>query len=112
MKTIYLVHRWDSSPEKDWLPWVKTAFEKKGYTVIAPLMPHPEKPEIEAWVSHLSSLVSIVDEETYFIGHSIGCQAIMRYLETINTKIGGAIFVAGWLNLKNLEDAESETIAK
>lgn len=37
----------------------------------------------------------------YLIGHSIGCQAILRYLELLEkkSKIGGAVFVAGWFNL-------------
>ena len=34
------------------------------------------------------------------------------YLETIDTKTGGALFVAGWFNLDNLEDEESIAIAK
>lgn len=39
------------------------------------------------------------DENTYFIGHSIGCQSIDRYLEILpsETKIGGVVYVAGWL---------------
>jgi predicted alpha/beta hydrolase family esterase len=37
----------------------------------------------------------------------------MRYLEIIYPqKVGGAIFVAGWLNLKNLEGPAEEAIAK
>lgn len=48
-----------------------------------------------------------------FVGHSIGCQAIMRYLEKINNiKIGGVIFVAGWFNLVNLSGEEEWKIAK
>jgi uncharacterized protein len=36
----------------------------------------------------------------------------MRYLQTIDQKVGGAIFVAGWFVLENLEYEESEVIAK
>lgn len=54
--------------------------------------------------------VGTPDKNTYFIGHSIGCQSIDRYLETLppGTKIGGVIYVAGWLTLKGLEDYEEE----
>lgn len=112
MKKIYLIHGWDGSPNGDWFPWATKSFNDKGYNVVTPDMPNTEHPEIEPWVNHLKSVITSIDENTYFIGHSIGCQTIMRYLESINTKVGGAIFVAGWFNLINLENEESEQIAK
>ena len=45
--------------------------------------------------------------QTYFVGHSMGCQTIARYLEGLpaNLKVGGAVFVAGFFKrLTNLED--------
>jgi predicted alpha/beta hydrolase family esterase len=55
----------------------------------------------------LAKVVGEPDEDTYFVGHSIGCQTIMRYLEGLkNKKVGGAVFVAGWFYLENLEEAE------
>lgn len=112
MKRGILVHRWAGGPEDDWRPWLKRELEKRGYEVLVPEMPDTETPVIEKWVSHLTSVVGTPDAETYFIGHSIGCQAILRYLETINTEVGGAIFVAGWFNLENLEDDETRAIAR
>jgi predicted alpha/beta hydrolase family esterase len=52
-----------------------------------------------------------VNEETYFIGHSMGCQTIARYLEGLpeGQKVGGAIFVAGFFTrLTNLEQGEED----
>ncbi len=77
-------------------------------------MPNPLKPIIQDWVTHLKNIVGKIDENTYFVGHSIGCQTIMRYLESLpeNIKIGGIIFVAGWFTLMNLKTKEEEIIAK
>lgn len=112
-KKIFIIHRWDGAPSKDWLPWAKEEFEKKGFEVIMPKMPNSQEPKIEEWVPFLTKLVSEVDENNFFIGHSIGCQTIMRYLETVYPKkVGGIIFVAPWFNLTNLEDEESEVIAR
>lgn len=112
-KRIYIIHRWDGAPNKDWLPWAKTELEKKGFEVIMPEMPNSQKPKIEEWVPFLAEIVGEVGENTFFIGHSIGCQTIMRYLEIVYPKkIGGIIFVASWFNLINLEDEESENIAR
>jgi len=112
-KKIFIIHRWDGAPSKDWLPWIKEELEKKGFEVIVPEMPNTEEPKIEEWVPFLAKFASKVDENTFFIGHSIGCQTIMRYLETVYPKkIGRIIFVAPWFNLINLEDEESKAIAK
>ena len=77
-------------------------------------MPEPAAPKIEVWVSRLSKIVGDVDENTYFVGHSIGCQTILRYLESLpaDKKVGGATFVAGWFTLMNLKTDEEKEIAK
>ncbi|MEK7579292.1 MAG: alpha/beta hydrolase [Patescibacteria group bacterium] len=111
MKRIIVVHRWSGGPEDDWRPWLKKELETLGYEVVVPSMPDTEVPVIEKWVSHLASVVGTPDADTYFVGHSIGGQTILRYLETINTPVGGAIFVAGWFDLKNLEGDEVQEIA-
>lgn len=112
MKRVFIIHRWGGNPDKEWMPWLKTKLKNIGYEVYVPAMPNTDTPEINAWVSHLAQVVGIPDKDTYFIGHSIGCQTILRYLETIETAVGGAVFVAGWFNLENLEDDESKIIAE
>lgn len=112
MKRIFIVHGWAGSPKNDWIGWAKQAFEQHGFEVVAPEMPDTLHPNIDAWVGYLREVVGEPDAETYFVGHSIGCQTILRYLETIDTPVGGAVFVAGWFNLENLEGPEVETIAE
>lgn len=116
MKRIVIVHRWSGGPNDDWRPWLKTQLEKLGYEVLVPKMPDSDAPIIEKWVGHLSEVVGMPDKDTYFVGHSIGCQAILRYLDAHLFKpmetVGGAVFVAGWFDLKNLEDDEARAIAK
>ena len=113
-KRAFIVHRWDGTPKSDWYPWLKGELEKKGFKVEVPTMPNTSEPKINDWVNHLKKVAGKLDNATYFIGHSIGCQTIMRYLEkeNYNGKIGGIIFVAGWFKLDNLEGEEVETIAK
>lgn len=112
MKRVFIVHRWSGGPNDDWRPWLRSELEKQGFAVFAAHMPDPETPVIEKWVGCLADSVGTSDKDTYFIGHSIGCQTILRYLETRQETVGGAIFIAGWFNLKNLEDEETQRIAK
>jgi|SRR3989344_6879332 len=112
MKKVFIIHGWDFNPKMNWYPWLKRELEDLGFDVKVPSMPKTESPEINTWVDKLSDLVKIPDANTYFVGHSIGCQTILRYLESINKKVGGAVFVAGWLNLTNLEGKEVENIVR
>ena len=116
MKRIYLIHGWSDDPNGSCLPWLKTELEKMGYQVFAPLMPEPDNPVIDKWVGKLAEVVGKPDRDTYFVGHSIGGQTILRYLDSYRfgpqEKVGGALFIAGWFDLKNLEDEETEGIAK
>ncbi|MFZ2521985.1 MAG: alpha/beta hydrolase [Minisyncoccia bacterium] len=112
MKKVYLIHRWDWGPNDDWRPWLKNELEKIGFSVFSPQMPDPNVPVIGKWVKHIEGMVENLDEETYLIGHSIGCQTILRYLQSVDVPVGGAVFVSGWFNLYNLEDEETKEIAK
>jgi len=76
MKRVFIIHGWDGSPEEAWLKWLRLELEKMSIKVVAPHMPNAAEPKIREWVGHLSGLVSATDEKTYFVGHSIGCQAI------------------------------------
>jgi len=109
MKQVFIIHGWDGYPEENWFPWLKRELEAKGFEVFVPQLPSPDLPEINSWVSKLSKTVGIPDERTYFVGHSIGCQTIVRYIESLSddVRIGGVVFVAGFFKrLTNLEDDE------
>lgn len=107
-KRAFIIHGWGGNPEEGWFPWLKEQLEQKGFAVIVPEMPDTEHPQIGPWVDHLREVVEEVDDQTFFIGHSIGCQTVMRFLESLpeGKKIGGAVFVAGWFHLMGLGDEE------
>lgn len=114
-KRVFIIHGWDGTPESNWFPWLKKELENKGLQVYVPQLPDPGNPRIYNWVPKLAKTVGNPDEQTYFVGHSMGCQTIARYLEHLpeNTKIGGAVFVAGFFKrLTALEDEPgvSETV--
>jgi predicted alpha/beta hydrolase family esterase len=112
MKRVFLVHGWEGNPDNAWFPWLKKELEARGFEVFTPAMPNPEEPNRASWVQHLSQAVGVPDSETYFVGHSIGCKAIMRYLESLSyeTQIAGVIFVASWLTLTHMEDRTEDEL--
>jgi len=113
MNKAYIIHGWGGGPDEKWIKWLKNELEKSGFEVMAPAMPDSENPKIDAWVGYLSKIVGSPDADSYFIGHSIGCQAILRYLEILpqSSRIGGAIFIAGWFTLTGIDSLEEKQIS-
>lgn len=115
MRKIYLVHCWDGTSSDGWYPWIAESLKDDNTEVIKFNMPNTSKPKMAEWIETLNNKVKNLNNETYFIGHSIGCQTIMRYLETKETiKIGGILFVAPWLDLlpEAIEDEDSYNTAQ
>ena len=112
-KRVFIIHGWGGRPGKGWLLWLRKELTKKGFEVHSLEMPDKDAPVIAKWLDFLKLTVN-PDGNTYFVGHSIGCQAIIRYLETLDSKskVGGAVFVAGWFTLTGMESKEEEEIAK
>jgi predicted alpha/beta hydrolase family esterase len=108
MKRVFIIHGWGGNPDEGWFPWLKKELEAKGIEVQMPAMPGTDHPKIDTWVSFLAQQVGTPDSDTYFVGHSIGCQAILRYLEAINNQVGGSVHVAGWFTLMNQSPDEIE----
>src|SRR3989338_1831548 len=106
-KRVFRVHGWEGAPEKGWFPWLRQQLIKNGFEVHAPALPNTSELRIKTWVPALAKAVGTADGQTYFVGHSMGCQTISRYLASLpdGVQVGGAVFVAGFFKkLTNLED--------
>ena len=100
---VFIVHGWGGYPEEGWFPWLKRELSAGGGSsfggeVFVPQLPDADNPRIYNWVPKLAEVVGTPDEQTYLVGHSMGCQTIARYLEGLpeGVKVGGAVFVAGF----------------
>lgn len=114
---IFLIHGWGGNPNIDWFPRAKKKLELKGYEVIVPEMPEPDYPKIRPWVNKLNEVIGEARKDDIFVGHSIGCQAIERYLQTLpdDTKVDKVILIAPWIVLTSNtfeEMGENEEVVK
>src|SRR5947207_892958 len=98
MKRAVIIHGWEGTPSEGWLPWLAEELRHHGYEVTAPQMPHAEHPILPEWLATLTNTVGAVDGGTHFIGHSLGCYAIAKYLEKrpAEEQAGKVVFVAGF----------------
>lgn len=113
MKRAFLVHGWSGLPDGAWRPWLKRELEARGWMVESLAMPDTDNPKIGTWVPFLATAIGKADEDTILVGHSIGCQTILRYLADIadTQRVGGAYLVAGWVDLSNIKSDEDQAIA-
>jgi len=115
-KRVFIIHGWDGYPEEGIFPWLKKELQNKGFAVFNPAMPDPLRPQMDTWPRFLKKQIGAPDENTFLFGHSIGAQTILRYLGSLpkSAKIGGAVFLAGWIHLTDeaFETEEDKEIAR
>ncbi len=110
MKRAFIVHGWGGNPDEAWMPWLDRELTTAGFTVQRLAMPHPDEPTIDDWVAALTTAVGTPDADTHFVGHSIGCQTIMRYVAGLpeGERVGKLVLVAPWFRLMNLQSGEDD----
>ena len=91
-----MVHGWEGSPNKDWFLWLNKKLIKAGHNVLNMSMPNSFHPKKDEWVKHLEEHIDL-SKDTFFITHSLGAIAVLKYLEKIDKKIKGAILVAPYI---------------
>lgn len=92
---VLIVPRWAGTPDADWYPWLVEELGARRVSARVVPMPEPDAPAIGPWLAALNGAVE-APERTVLVGHSIGCQAILRYAAATGRPIGGAVLVAAW----------------
>jgi uncharacterized protein len=102
MKRLFIIHGWAGSHNEPFYQYLKKQLDSKEFEVYPLKMPKATEPEINSWVGTLSKNVGTPNKDTYFYGHSIGTQTILRYLQSIKEKIkvGGAVLTSPFVHLK------------
>jgi predicted alpha/beta hydrolase family esterase len=98
MKRVIIVHGYKARPETNWKPWLKKKLEENNFQVEVPAMPNTEHPEASEWAAKLTETVGRPTNDTFLVGHSLGCITILRYLESLgdDQQVGGCVLVAGF----------------
>ena len=96
-KRVYVVHGYNASPTSHWFPWMKERLSDRGVAVDILKMPNSSAPDLEEWTEHLSRSCEL-NEDSFFIAHSLGTITLLRYLEQSEAKerIGGFLLVSGF----------------
>jgi predicted alpha/beta hydrolase family esterase len=103
-KKIFFVPGFTGTDDGGWPDWLAQEFVKYGFEFHLLPMPNVMCPEVNEWLEYLRAQKIKVDKNTYFIGHSLGCITIARFLEKLPKKsvAAGCIFVAGFCSIPKI----------
>lgn len=90
MSHIVIAHGLGVSPRDHWFPAVARALEAYGHAVVIPQLPRPDQPVAQEWVDVLTEATAGLDAgDTVLVAHSFGGDAVLRLLESHDTKRRG-----------------------
>ena len=95
MQNVFIIHGVSGSPDENWFPWLKSELEKLECNVIIPQFPTPGDHSLKAWMKVLYDYEDFINENTIFVGHSLGVAFILHVLEKHKAK--AAFFVEGFI---------------
>jgi predicted alpha/beta hydrolase family esterase len=103
---VCIVPRWAGRADSDWYPWIRAELAEAhpGLEVRMLDLPNPAAPVIDQCIASLRAELGddlAALRETLLVGHSVGCQALMRYLAGLEPRSEGdavehLVCVAGW----------------
>jgi predicted alpha/beta hydrolase family esterase len=95
---VYIVHGYAASPSDHWFPWLRQKLAQQGARVTVIELPSPDAPRPDEWQQAIARQVGVPDQHSYFVAHSLGSIALLRYLDSTpaDTRIGGYILVSGF----------------
>lgn len=95
---VFVVPRWSGTAASDFYPWLEHELARRAPGLrleVAPLRPAPDRPEIEAC---LEALADLAPARTLLVGHSVGCQVLLRWLARLPEGVAAPALLctAGW----------------
>ncbi|MBU2051581.1 alpha/beta hydrolase [Patescibacteria group bacterium] len=91
---VFIFHGTMGSPEGNWFPWLERELKKLGIEVFVPRFPTPKGQTLDNWLKTFEPYQKLVNDQTVFVGHSMGSVLALRILEKRTTPILGSILVA------------------
>ena len=97
MRQIFVLHGYSASIDDHWFLDLKHQIEDEHTTVTLIPFPDSEHPDVDAWQKILDKKIPSVDENTYFVAHSLGVITLLHFLQRHDYQtIGGMILVSGF----------------
>ena len=94
MKTTLALHWWGWNSQENWLSWLKKEIEFKAENLFIPNLPNTDNPVLEEQLEYINIYAWDFSKWWNIIGHSLGCQLAMKFVEENNISNSKIILVA------------------
>lgn len=110
MNNVFIFHRTEGYPEENWFPWLKQELEQKGCKVFVPQFPSPPivPAKIAGWFDVLKNYEQYINENTIFIGHSLGGIFTLRILEKLTHPVKAAFFIGTPIGVQPIKNYDRD----
>ena len=92
MTQVLICHAYNTLPSENWYGWLSGLLEDLGYDARVLQLPNPSAPSEEEWVESIK--VAHTNDSVRFVGHSLGCRAVLAYLNQYNKSAESVALVA------------------
>src|SRR3989344_7340046 len=107
-QTVFIFHGTGGHSQENWFPWLKEKLEHAGCDVFVPQFPTPDGQSLDAWLTVIQDYKDRIDEETIFIGHSLGGIFLLRLVERLPHKVKAAMFVGTPVGIRPMKNYDSD----
>lgn len=99
---IFIFHGTEGHPQDNWFPWLKQELAGEGYNVLVPQFPSPPvvAAKVAEWFDVLKDYEQYINEDTVFVGHSLGGIFTLRVLEKLQHTVRAAAFVGAPIGVR------------
>ena len=98
MRTYFILHGTGGHQFENWFPWLWSKLESRGEKCFVPQFPAGEGQNYKQWKTILKGYydAGLIDENTVFIGHSLGCVFATRFVVEMRIDVAGIVAVSGF----------------
>lgn len=91
---VFIFHGTKSTPKNNWFPYLERELKSLGIDVVVPQFSTPDGQNETNWLKTFEPYQKQVNDQTVFIGHSMGATLALRLLEKRTTPILASILAA------------------
>jgi len=92
MTQVLICHAYNTLPSDNWYEWFAELLKSRGYDAKVLQLPNPSAPSEEKWVESIRA--AHTNDLVRFVGHSLGCRAVLAYLNQYNKSVESVALVA------------------